>query len=683
MNRRAPLLFLLAVIAENAACEVGAEVFFQDSALSHVRLSPDGSRQAMVIEDEDGFTLSVRDSATGQERRILDSKKLLERDIKGVLDIGWIDNGHLALVLVEDRAAIADLIETKSQRHTYFIDVKKPPQSRDEIVSIKTSGWLVHTLPQQDGKFLYAKSGINSRIYRIDANALHPMGRKLSKTDRPDGGQFSLDNVVAEIEGFVYRWFIKIDGTIVAALVSNNDDELVLMETADSGKSWTKLKVLVESPQKQAEENKKKAGKSGRGRKKEGDAQEEEKAELLFPIAYGGKPGRYYAVLEKEQTPDSLYLCDFAQDTRELLYQHATADIFQVRTSGQDYRLLSVGISNRGEPQFIYFDDQHAGILDKVKRKGYQGYLALSESDLLARNHVIYNFASNNPGALLLYNEPKNEVSRLGDAVPGVPRSLNSELIVDELKVDGLSIEYFLSKPRQGGAAKYPLVMIPHGGPIGVSDHRLYDPLTQYLVANGLAVLQVNYRGSAGYGIEFIEAGKKQWGSGVLSDIYSVLGVVRKRQDIAADRVCIAGGSYGGYAALALAIKYPDEFRCAASLAGVMDVQLMTGRLDIGQAGVDWYKEYVGDPEQEADYLKQISPVYNASMLKVPVLLAHGTDDDVVDVEHLYRMSYALDRLQIPHEKIILEGVGHSFDKSRQAAEFYSRLYKFLRSHLR
>lgn len=681
MNRRAALLLIIACIAENAACEVDASVFFRDSTLSHVRLSPDGNQQAMVVEDDAGFTLSVRNSATHHVQLILDSRKLLERNINGVLDVGWIDNRNLVLILVEDRTAIADLIETKSQRHTYFVDVKKPPQSRDDIVSIKTSGWLVHTLPQQSGKFLYAKSGINSRVYSIDVNALHPIGRKLSKMDRLDGGQFSLENVVAEIEGFVYRWFIKVDGTIVAALVRNDEDELVLMETGDSGKSWTRLKVLVESPQKD-EEDKKTAGKSGSGKKKDGSEEAEEKAELLIPIAYAGTPGRYYAVLEKEQTPDSLYLCDFTQDGKELLYQHATADIFQVRTSSRDYRLLSVGISNRGEPQFIYFDDQHAGIFNKVKQKGYQGYLALSESDLQGKNHIIYNFSSNNPGALLLYNEPKNEVSRLGDAVPGVPRSLNSELIVDELKVDGLSIEYFLSKPK-GGSGKYPLVVIPHGGPIGVSDHRLYDPLTQYLVANGLAVLQVNYRGSAGYGMEFIEAGRKQWGSGVLSDIYGVLGVVRKRQDIAADRVCIAGGSYGGYAALALAIKYPDEFRCAASLAGVTDVQLMTGRLDIGQKGVDWYKENVGDPEQEADYLKQISPVYNASMLKVPVLLAHGADDDVVDVEHLYRMSYALARLKIPHDKIILDEVGHGFDKSRDAAEFYSRLYKFLREHLR
>jgi dipeptidyl aminopeptidase/acylaminoacyl peptidase len=108
----------------------------------------------------------------------------------------------------------------------------------------------------------------------------------------------------------------------------------------------------------------------------------------------------------------------------------------------------------------------------------------------------------------------------------------------------------------------------------------------------------------------------------------------------------------------------------------------MTSKPDAVGSLVEWFNEYIGDPETEAADLKRISPVYNAAALKIPLLLAHGTDDDRVDIEHLYRISFALDRLNVPYEKIVMDGIGHDFENSGEAVEFYSRLYAFLRKHL-
>lgn len=680
MKISSALLLVLAVVPALApaakSSALSADDIFSPKQLTLVKISPSGQRQLLVQETDNSFKLILASGGVDSRREIFDYHALFGAKKGEFVHASWLDDRHIMVILVESRNAIAELIDTKTKRLTYIIDADNPPREKEQVISIRNNGWLVHSLPSEPGKFLYAKSGINSRIYKLDIGKLYTLGQKLGKADAPDGGQFVRKNIWAKVEGSAARWYISGQSTVVGALVRTQDNQLKLMETGDGGKNWTALKVWGEKPEPKT------TNWSWRKRKEDNKNKENKAQETLIPIAYAGQPGQYYVISESDSESDSLYRHNFNSGEQNLIYQHPEGDIFSAEISQIGDRLLGVGIVARGEVQYVYFGDTYKNIVSKVRAKGVSGYLAIVQSDLGNRNYIVYNFANNNPGSYLLYSEANNQITLLGEVLPGLSGKLHSKLISGTVDSDGLDIEYFLTMPERAVPGGHPLVLVPHGGPLGVMDNRLYDPVSQYFSSRGMAVLQVNYRGSSGYGKSFMEQGKKQWGSGILDDIVRALRAVTARKDINARKVCVVGGSYGGYAALALAIKHPNTFRCAASLAGVTDVQLITSELAISEGKAKWWVDHIGDPEREAQYLKRISPVYNAEKLKLPLLLAHGTEDHRVDIEHFYRLSYALKQRRIPFEKSILEGEGHNFSSNTAAAKFYTHLGDFLARHL-
>lgn len=161
-----------------------------------------------------------------------------------------------------------------------------------------------------------------------------------------------------------------------------------------------------------------------------------------------------------------------------------------------------------------------------------------------------------------------------------------------------------------------------------------FDPLVQYLAAGGLAVLQVNYRGSAGRGRTFLDAGKRAWGKGIEEDLEAAIEEVSRRGWVDGGRICVAGGSYGGYSALMSVIRHPGRYRCAASINGPTDLPFLyhSSRFLHGtDEGRTYFRDFVGDPEEGYDELLTISPAYRAAEIQVPVLLVHATDDERVE----------------------------------------------------
>ena len=668
-----PVFFLAYIEVAIALPDLGD--FFENDSIGRIGISPDGHRYYSVKETDSNFIVKVHNIGDGTQRVVFDFKQLFDSAKSTLASVFWVDSRYIGVNFVEDGNAIADLENTKYRYQMYFVDIDNIPQSKSDLYTIRTSGRVINSLPNEAGKFLYSKRGIVSRVYKIDVEKLHKLEVKLDKSQRIDGGQFHISNITAKIDGFSYRWFYAED-EVVGCLILNRDKEFVLMKTPDNGVTWSKLKVLKEAPKDESKNKKKKK------KNKEKEEKSDKDAERLFPIGYAGKDGEYYVVVENDNQPDALYRYSFNDEGKELIYQHSVADIFRVITSYKENKLLGVGIAYKGEPKYVYFDSAYGDIVNSIKSRGYPGYLALVGSDLSGNIRIAYNFSSSNPGKYLLYDQSKKTVKKLADIKPSLANKISSELFVGQVDNDGLSIEYFLTIPKAAKNGGVPLIVIPHGGPVGIMDHRLYDPLTQYLASREYAVLQVNYRGSAGYGREFIEAGKKQWGSGMLSDINTALLEVSTRPDINMEKVCVVGGSYGGYAALTLPLQYPGIYRCAASFAGVTDVQLHVSQLDATKESIEWLIDYIGDPEVDAEKLRKLSPVYGANNYKLPIFIAHGEEDEVVDIEHFYRMIYALKQANIPFESHVIEGLGHGFENKEQAVELYSRLTKFLAQHL-
>jgi dipeptidyl aminopeptidase/acylaminoacyl peptidase len=269
----------------------------------------------------------------------------------------------------------------------------------------------------------------------------------------------------------------------------------------------------------------------------------------------------------------------------------------------------------------------------------------------------------------------------IAEAMPWLSRS--ELVVVESFEVetkDGLKVESFLALPKTREGELPPLLVMPHGGPIGVRDTRGFDPTVQYFASNGFAVLQVNYRGSAGRGSSFLEAGKQAWGREIEDDIETAVDhlVAQGRAD--KNRMCIFGSSYGGYSALISTTRRPQRYKCAVAFAAPTDLLLLfDGELAQDDETRDLLTEIVGDPDR--DELIRTSPAYRAAEMDTPILLIYGQDDRRVDVEHGHRMRVMLELHEKSHEWMLLEGTDHSPD-SKQWIRIIVRVARFLREHL-
>lgn len=314
------------------------------------------------------------------------------------------------------------------------------------------------------------------------------------------------------------------------------------------------------------------------------------------------------------------------------------------------------------------------------------------ELQMFVRQHIkaknlmlIYAFTQYSKGAWYLYQKNTGTVSKLLDENPvyeQLPKGDNHALTVQV--EDGVEVEGFLVVPSIKGTHKPPLVVIPHGGPIGVRDTAANDETQHFLASQGIASLKVNYRGSSGYGKEFKELGKQQWGEKIESDIHAVVLKAIEQHALDVNKVCAMGGSYGGYSAVMLTVLYPDVYRCAISLHGVMDLPLLFGNQSMIRND-EFYEELakiVGDPRTELDKLKKKSPFYLADKISRPIKLFQGLKDKRVTIEHALRMQQVFTLLDMDADLTVLMNEGHSLKYLNSNIHFISETMKFLDKHL-
>lgn len=247
---------------------------------------------------------------------------------------------------------------------------------------------------------------------------------------------------------------------------------------------------------------------------------------------------------------------------------------------------------------------------------------------------------------------------------------------------DGTPIEAYLTRPPGGG--RHPLVLLLHGGPVGVRDARGFDREVQFLASLGYAVLQVNFRGSDGFGTAFRSAGMRAHGTLIEDDVDAVLAGVLDDPGIDRDRVCAVGASYGGYSSVISAIRWPGRFRCVVSMSGLSDMLLFFTASDSGStaSGRDALVRAFGDPGTEADALLQRSPAYRFRELQTPLMLVHGDDDLRVDFEHARRLVRMLNIAGTKPTLLAVRDAGHGFETLDDVEAVWTGVAGFLRRHL-
>lgn len=272
----------------------------------------------------------------------------------------------------------------------------------------------------------------------------------------------------------------------------------------------------------------------------------------------------------------------------------------------------------------------------------------------------------------------------VGDTYPGLDNTtLGTVHTISYQASDGTAIPAYLTLPPGRDSKSLPMVVLPHGGP-EARDVPEFDWLAQFFATRGYAVLQPQFRGSTGFGAAFERAGARQWGGLMQDDVTDGVKAMIRRGIADPRRICIVGGSYGGYAALAGAAFTPDLYACAVSINGVADLpgMLMYERQHYGPESdpVSYWEREIGGPTEQS--VIEHSPLHAAANIKVPVLLLHATDDTVVPVGQSQQMAGALERLGKPVTFIKLAGEDHWLSRAQTRLEVLEETDRFLRQYL-
>ncbi len=399
-------------------------------------------------------------------------------------------------------------------------------------------------------------------------------------------------------------------------------------------------------------------------------------------LSMEGGTNRSYVLQSIDDAPVGLHLYDYVTgEVIETLYQNEYWDVEDVWF--RDGKPLAVSYVDDAQ-RIVWFDPADQELYDELLTALGGDGLRISVTSRSRDNDRMLVWAGHeaDPGVLYLFDRAKRDLKVLAPLRP----ELDFHLLVRPQPIaytarDGATIRGYLTLPRGREARELPLIIMPHGGPFGIRDTLAYRDQIQLLANRGYAVIQPNFRGSGGYGADFYDLGIGEVGRGMQNDIDDAMDWAVGLGIVDPGRVCVVGGSYGGYAALWAVLRNPERYRCAASWAGVTDWDRMLryDRKYLSRAGSRrWRRQIEGE---EGFDLSDVSPATWARRLNRPVLLAHGTRDNNVPFKQFERMVEAAERAPVPLTQLVVHGAGHSFARKRDEKQWYDALDSFLAQH--
>ena len=397
----------------------------------------------------------------------------------------------------------------------------------------------------------------------------------------------------------------------------------------------------------------------------------------IRPIGFNRDNSRLYVRVSHGDQPDAIELLDPAHGTHTLIYQGKFADPLELLPTADRHDYYAI-ITADGKPALHYLDENSPeSQLSRALAGNFPGQLVYFSSFTRDGKHAIVRAISDRSGSdYYLFDLATHNARFLLSAQPWLDPRISRPMQPIQLTArDGLPLHGFLTLPA--GTPPFPLVVLVHGGPHGIADQWGYEPEVQMLANRGYAVLQVNYRGSGGYGEKFIERGYRQWGLSMQDDITDATRWAVQQGYADPQRMCLYGGSYGGYAALEGVVREPDLYRCAIGYAGVYDLRVQLGSSDTRRSkdGVDYLHRALGT--DHADLLRR-SPLGGVAKIKASLLLAHGREDPRVPFMNFREFTQALDAHHIAYESLIEDHEGHGFFIPAHRLELYNKMLDFL-----
>ena len=352
-------------------------------------------------------------------------------------------------------------------------------------------------------------------------------------------------------------------------------------------------------------------------------------------------------------------------------------------------RKVITGVSFFTDKRHYHFFDQDRKQMQETLERQLPGYEVVAGEggrNLHSKDEtkvIVRTYSDKSLGAYYLYNRKTGKLQKLADVSPWLHEAELADMQpVQYQSRDGLTIHGYLTLPRGMAPQKLPVVINPHGGP-WARDHWGFDPEVQFLANRGLAVLQMNYRGSTGYGKAFWQAGFKQWGLKMQDDLTDGVQWLTKQGIADPRRVGIYGGSYGGYATLAGVTFTPNLYACGVDYVGPSNLFTLLATFP-PYWGLERQKFYemVGDPVKDKALLTEVSPLFHADRIRAPLFVAQGAHDPRVKKAESDQIVAALKARGIDVLYMVKENEGHGFHNEENRFDFYRTMEDFFGKYL-
>ena len=401
------------------------------------------------------------------------------------------------------------------------------------------------------------------------------------------------------------------------------------------------------------------------------------------PVGFTADNSKMYVLSNIGRDTAAMYVYDPASKKMgEMLYGRDDVDIGGPVMTRKTHALI--GVSYTTDRQHIHFlDDEWESIQAAIDAAFPETENYFTSIDLNDNRMIISATADRVPPTYYLYDRDNNKLRFLVKSMPWVdPAKMATVEYISYKARDGETINGYLTLPPGKEAKDLPLIIHPHGGPYGVRDGWGFNRELQFLANRGYAVLQMNYRGSGGYGKRFQDIAWGKWGLEMQDDISD--GVKWAISEGIADpgRVCIYGASYGGYATMAGITMTPDLYKCAVNYVGVVDLAMLHDWDSRVESAKAWFERAIGDPKKDRERFTETSPINFVERIKAPVFVVHGERDPRVEIKQAKDLIKELKKHDKTYEVLIKEKEGHGFRKEENNLELYTQMDAFFKKYL-
>lgn len=627
------------------------KMFFGLPKVRQPQLSPDGTKIAFLLPHENRMALAVFDRKDGSARMILRGK---DESLQGFF---WKGN----------------------ERLVFYADYQGNESAFVGSTDIQGKK-VVRLVETQGHRYLGGSSGGILDTLTLDPDRIVMSGVLRSSAPRP--GESSITDIPWTLEAIVAK--VNVRSRAISKIYTYGSERIHSLIVDNAG--VLRLRARIELRDDTSEliwehrETDEKAWREIARHPTHGYV------ETWEPIRFAADNTTLYLLSREENDRGTLH----AFDTRTLrlgpaLYTPPEGEIQRLIFSRDRTKLL--GLTYEADKVRHHWFDAERAKLQQMLENSLPGMeVRVDSTSLDEQVYLVWAGSDREPGVYFVLDlkaGSMNTFERVREVNAAAMRPMQPIRFAAR---DGLELHGYLTLPATAAEGRrVPLIIHPHGGPFGVRDSWGFNSEVQFLASRGYAVLQVNFRGSGGYGRAFLDKGRRQWGRAMQDDLSDAVQWAIKEGYADPKRVAIYGASYGGYAALAGVTLTPELYACAINYVGVSDLELAFKSMggDAFASGKEQkfgYQEVWVGPDKE--YRDQTSPINFVERIRVPTLHAYGSNDPRVEIDHWIRLERLLKQHGKSYVSIKRADQGHGFSDEQAAIGFYSEIERFLAQNL-